>query len=170
MFIYHNPINQVESSLTYYQCSPTALRQGSPTSRPHITRHLPTGSPPGILATIPSVTERHTSSSPSPLALAALPSGTVNYSLIIAQHFAAASPLPRRCLTTKLHSLEPTQQPPPSCNFPIPGILTSTLPTTERRPVAASPPDVEVPSRTITVQNKSIYGGIIVKPNRYTNN
>ena len=84
MLVYRNRVNQVESSLTYSQCSPTASRPGTPTSSPHITRHLPTASPPGILATLPPVTERHTSPSPSPLALAALPSGTVNSSLPIA--------------------------------------------------------------------------------------
>ena len=86
----------------------------------------------------------HSSQSPPP-ALATLPSGSVNFSLPMAQHLAAASPAICTA-SSQPNSHHPHATSPPS-------ILTSIPPTTEHRPPAASPPDVPVSNRTTTVKN-----------------
>ena len=95
-------------------------RPGTPTSSPHITEHLPTASPPGILDTLPPVTGHSQ--------LVSLPSGKVNSSLPITQHLAAASP-PICSISNPPNSQHPHVTSPR-------GILTSIPLTAERRPPA----------------------------------
>ena len=153
MLVYRNPINQVGTSITYSQRSPTASRSGITTSSLPNTRYSPTASAPGILATLPPVTEPGTPP--------ASPSGIVNSSLPITRRLIAA--LPRA-----LNSSPPINQRQHATSPP--GISTSTPSFTQQHPPAASPPGIGGYNSTTTVKNKSRYGRIFAKPNRYTNN